>query len=166
MKSTFDIKPIGVIQSPFKSVEDMPIQPSGANGVRGKLILNPAFEEGLADLDGFSHIYLIYIFHAIQSFQLTVTPFLDNEQRGIFSTRAPKRPNPIGLSVVKLINIEGNLLYLDNIDMLDGTPVIDIKPYVPAFDHPGETRIGWLQESSDRVNRTRSDKRFSEDKNA
>jgi len=162
IRSTIELKPIGWIQSPFKDIRDMPIQPSGADGVQGKLILLPEYVDGLADLDGFSHIYLIYIFHKIRTNQLTVTPFLNKDPKGIFSTRAPTRPNPIGLSVVKLIKIEGNTLFLENIDVLDSTPVIDIKPYVPSFDQPSEVRVGWVSESGEQVKSKRSDNRFRE----
>jgi tRNA-Thr(GGU) m(6)t(6)A37 methyltransferase TsaA len=139
----------------------MPIQPSGARGVQGTLELAAAFQPGLQDLAGFSHLFLIYVFHEASGLQLTVTPFLDATPRGVFATRAPKRPNPIGLSVVRLIAIEDNRLMLEDVDMLDGTPVLDIKPYVPAFDRPENVRVGWLAGRDQNVSTKRSDARFS-----
>jgi len=155
------ITPVGIIHTPFKETHGMPIQPSGAVGVRGMVELFPEYAEGLKDLEGFSHVYLLYAFHEAEGFSLTVTPFLDSQPRGLFATRAPKRPNPIGLSVVRLLRIEGSRLHIENVDMLDGTPLIDIKPYVPEFDRPGEPlRVGWLEQSKDRVRDRRSDDRF------
>lgn len=156
----FNVTPIGFVQTPYKDIHNMPIQPSGASGVPGKLILKPEFVEGIKDLEGFSHIYLIYLFHKANSYQLTVTPFLDSEVHGVFATRAPKRPNPIGLSVVRLLSIEENVLNLENVDLLDGTPVIDNKPYIPSFDQPQNVRVGWLEGRGDSVKTKRSDERF------
>lgn len=152
--------PIGIIHTPYKKLEEMPIQPGGASGVRGELFLNPEFTEGLTDLEGFSHVYLIYHFHKVNEYHLTVKPFLDDETHGIFSTRAPKRPNPIGLSVVRLLSITENVLILENVDVLDGTPILDIKPYVPAFDHPENVSVGWLTGKTEDVKTKRSDERF------
>lgn len=152
--------PIGIIRTPYKKIEDMPIQPSGAAQVQGKLILNPENLEGLMDLEGFSHIYLIYHFHKVQNYKLVVTPFLDKKPHGVFATRAPKRPNPIGLSIVQLISIEENVLILNNVDILDGTPILDIKPYVPAFDYQEDVKVGWLTDKDDDVKTKRSDERF------
>jgi tRNA-Thr(GGU) m(6)t(6)A37 methyltransferase TsaA len=118
------------------------------------------YAPGLKDLQGFSHIILLYHLHRAQRYTLAVTPFLDTQQRGLFATRAPKRPNPIGLSVVKLVRVEGCLLHVENVDMLDGTPLLDIKPYVPEFDHQPEVRIGWLENARDRMAGRRSDDRF------
>ena len=153
-------KPIGTIHSPFNKSKDMPIQPSGAMGVKGFVELKEEFSQGLQDLDGFSHIILIYHFHQVKDYALRVMPFLDKKKRGIFATRAPKRPNPIGLSVVKLINIEGHKLYIENIDVIDGTPLLDIKPFVPLFDVPEVERIGWLADHQDQVSSARADERF------
>ena len=111
----------------------MPIQPSGGSDVPGHIDLNPEFQDGLEDLEGFSHIILIYYFHQSHEFTLAVKPFLDHEQRGVFATRAPRRPNPIGVSVVALERIEKTRLHIRNLDILDGTPLLDIKPYVPEF---------------------------------
>ena len=153
-------RPIGIIHTPFKEVENMPIQPSGAAGIHGTVELFPEFAEGLKDLDGFSHLILLYHFHESRGHKLIVTPFLDSEPRGVFATRAPKRPNPIGLSIVRLIRIQGATLDIENVDILDGTPLLDIKPYVPEFDHQEDCRIGWLEQVRRMVKAKRSDDRF------
>lgn len=154
------IEPIGIVHSPFKDIAAMPIQPSGAHGIAGQIELHPELVEGLNDLDGFSHIIVIYQFHRVTATRLTVTPFLDSRPRGVFATRAPTRPNPLGLSVLTLIGISGNILLVENVDLLDGTPVLDIKPYVPEFDRPEKVRIGWLEQATDRSRTVRSDTRF------
>jgi len=120
-------KPIGVIRSPFQDVEGVPIQPCGASGVLGTIEMEPHLEPGLKDLSGFSHIILIYHFHASKGYVLEVKPFLDDSLRGVFSTRAPRRPNPIGLSVVRLVAVERCTLRIQDVDVLDGTPLLDIK---------------------------------------
>jgi len=153
--------PIGIIHSPFKELEGMPIQPTGAAGVEGTVEVFNEFEEGLRDLDGFSHLILLYTFHQSQGFKLSVVPFLDTEPRGLFSTRAPKRPNAIGLSVVQLDGIVGNVLYITNVDILDGTPLLDIKPYVPEFDAQAPVRTGWMARSRISVSHRKSDGRFT-----
>jgi len=155
-----EYRPIGVIHTPYRHIDDMPIQPSGAEGVRGTVQLFSHYRAGLRDLDGFSHICLIYHFHRSPGALLTVTPFLDSEPRGIFATRAPRRPNPIGLSVVRLIGISKARVEIENVDILDGTPLLDIKPSVPEFDHAPVERTGWLETAGDAVRRTRSDQRF------
>jgi tRNA-Thr(GGU) m(6)t(6)A37 methyltransferase TsaA len=119
------------------------------------------YAPGLSDLAGFSHIYLIYHFHKSTTYQLKVTPFLDKVERGLFATRAPKRPNPIGLSVVKLISIENNILTIQGADVLDGTPLLDIKPYIQKFDAPQNPTSGWMQAQSDEIKNKRSDDRFT-----
>ena len=156
------ISPIGTIETPFKDREGMPIQPTGAKGVRGRIILDPAYEQGLNDLDGFSHLILLYHFHESKGFDLMVTPFLDKTKRGVFSTRAPRRPNPIGLSVVRLISCKGGILEIEDIDVLDQTPLIDIKPYVPKFDIKEVTASGWLEKTQDNALDHKSDDRFVE----
>jgi tRNA-Thr(GGU) m(6)t(6)A37 methyltransferase TsaA len=156
----FTYQPIGFISSPYKKREGMPIQPSGAIGIQGTIKVLPEYVEGLADLEGFSHIILLYVFHLSQKVELTVTPFLDPHPKGVFATRAPTRPNPIGLSIVKLLRIEGSTLCVENVDMVDGTPLLDIKPYVPAFDHYADAQVGWLEKSKGKVNNTKADKRF------
>jgi len=151
---------IGLIHSPFKNIREMPIQPVGASGIKGIVEVFPAFTEGLKDVEGFSHIILLYHFHQIKESMLLVTPFLDSQPRGVFATRAPKRPNPIGLSVVKLDGIEGNILHVENVDILDGTPLLDIKPYIPQFDNHPADRVGWLEKAKGRVRNQKSDGRF------
>ena len=157
---TVSYQPIGIIHSPFEGVEKVPIQPAAARGVRGTVEVMPEFVAGLQDLHGFSHIILLYHFHRVRQVNLTVVPFMDDEPRGVFATRAPSRPNPIGLSIVRLLGIEGNLLQIENVDIVDGTPLLDIKPYVPSFDHNDAERIGWLEATGDRVKEQKSDGRF------
>ena len=138
----------------------MPIQPAAALGEKGTIEVFADFWEGLQDLDGFSHVIVLYHFHLSHGFNLKVIPFMDTEQRGLFSTRAPKRPNPIGLSIVRLEKIEGGVLHIQNVDVLDGTPLLDIKPYVPEFDAPTGVRIGWFEKAKGTVSNRRSDDRF------
>ena len=152
--------PIGTIHSPFTSLDGMPIQPLAATDVRGTIVIEPQYQAGLKDLDGFSHIILIYHFHRSTGYRLAVTPFLDTVERGLFATRAPRRPNPIGLSVVRLIAIEGPILQIKDVDMLDGTPLLDIKPWVPAFDTRKNVRTGWLEQKQANGRSTKSDSRF------
>ena len=152
--------PIGIICSPFTTPEGMPIQPSGARGVRGRVEVQPAYHEGLKDLDGFSHIILLYHFHRSQGYCLQVVPFLDTRPRGLFATRAPRRPNPIGLSIVRLERVAGGVLHVCDVDVLDRTPLLDIKPYVPQFDTPTDVRSGWLEDAADAAAGKRSDDRF------
>lgn len=153
-------KPIGIVHTPHKTIEDIPIQPVAAAGVKGEVEIFEVFKEGLRDLDGFSHIYLLYDFHKTKDYSLLVKPFLDDQLRGIFATRAPKRPNRIGLSVLKLIGVEDNKVYVENVDILDGTPVLDIKPYSSIFNAVENERIGWMEKSIDESYKKKSDKRF------
>jgi len=154
-------QPIGIIHSPFTDLKDMPIQPASLSSAPGTVEIYPQYLAGLQDLDGFSHIILIYHLHRITRTDLTVTPFLDSKPHGVFATRAPTRPNPIGLSIVRLQRIEAERLYVDSIDILDGTPLLDIKPYVPDFDQPEPpVKIGWLENAPGRVQTFRSDERF------
>jgi tRNA-Thr(GGU) m(6)t(6)A37 methyltransferase TsaA len=153
--------PIGTIHTPFTNPAGMPIQPVGAVGIKGTVEVLAEYQEGLKDLDGFSHIILLYLFHRSEGFKLTVVPFMDTEPRGLFSTRAPRRPNPIGLSVMQLDRIENGVLYIQNADMLDGTPLLDIKPYVPEFDGHTRVRTGWLEKARKTVGQQCADKRFS-----
>lgn len=157
---TVIFKPIGTIRSPFHNKEGMPIQPKGARGIKGTIELLPEYVEALVDLDGFSHIMLLYHFHRSRRCNLTIVPFLDDQPHGVFSTRAPNRPNPIGLSVVELERIDNNILHIMNVDILDGTPLLDIKPYALEFDHHESTRSGWLARAKDAVYDTASDDRF------
>jgi tRNA (adenine37-N6)-methyltransferase len=164
--ATIEFKSIGIINSPFKDLEGMPIQPIGARGIKGEIHVNLEYEDGLKDLEGFSHIILIYHLHLSKGHLLEVKPFLDTEKRGIFATRSPKRPNSIGLSVVKLDNIEGNIIHISDVDMVDGTPLLDIKPYIPHFDkHPNdELIIGWFEDKYNDAITKKSDGRFKESK--
>jgi tRNA (adenine37-N6)-methyltransferase len=155
-----ELKPIGIIRSPFTAPEGMPIQPTGAAGVKGTVEVFEDFHAGLKDLDGFSHIILLYYFHRSRGFNLNVVPFMDSEPRGLFATRAPKRPNAIGLSVVRLDKIEDSVLHIQNVDILDGTPLLDIKPYVSEFDAPADVRTGWLEKAGKTVSSRKSDDRF------
>jgi tRNA-Thr(GGU) m(6)t(6)A37 methyltransferase TsaA len=155
-----EFKAIGVIHSPFKELNGMPIQPRGASGILGSVNLFPEYTEGLKDIDGFSHVILIYHLHRAGQARMTVVPFLDTEPHGVFATRAPTRPNPIGLSIVKLIKVDGNTLHVENLDILDGTPLLDIKPYVPDFDDEETVRVGWLEQARGRVRQQKSDERF------
>lgn len=138
--------PIGVIRSGHTEPEKTPIQPVYSEGCEGRAEVFPEFAAGLRDLEGFSHIYLVYHMHKTGEPRLTVKPFLQDVERGVFATRAPCRPNPIGLSVVKLLRREGNTLYLDAVDVLDGTPLLDIKPYTAKFDCIQTARNGWQDE--------------------
>lgn len=155
--------PIGIIHTPFTTLDGMPIQPPGAGDVKGEIILEPQYKEGLRDLDGFSHIFLLYHFHLSKGYRLRVTPFLDTVARGLFSTRAPRRPNPIGLSIVRLVRIDGLTLHIQGVDVLDGTPLLDIKPWVPAFDVRENARAGWLDDKQRNSPSLKSDRRFIED---
>lgn len=158
---SIQFKPIGIIHSPYQEPAGMPIQPAAGKGVKGTVEVYPEYAAGLKDLDGFSHIVLLYHFHRSSGYSLEVVPFLDTEKRGLFSTRAPKRPNPIGLSIVKLNRIEGATLYIENVDILDGTPLLDIKPYVGEFDGQEDVRTGWLENAKKKVREARSDGRFT-----
>lgn len=155
-----DIQPIGIIQSPFREVSNMPIQPKGASGIPGRVLVDEQYADGLKDLEGFSHIYLIYHFHKVSSTRLSVIPFMDKTPRGVFSTRTPMRPNHIGISIVRLVGIERNILTVDGIDVLDQTPLLDIKPYIEAFDHPHGSTSGWMTATEEEVRLKRSDERF------
>ncbi len=154
------IEKIGTIHSPHKKIEDMPIQPKGAKGVEGYVLLNEEYAEGLQDLEGFSHVYLLYSFHKAARTELVVTPFMDKEKRGVFATRSPLRPNHIGISIVKLKKVEGNKIVVIDVDILDGTPLLDIKPYIENFDGVGESLSGWMQANGTQVSEKRSDNRF------
>lgn len=153
-------RPIGIVRSPHKDAEGAPIQPSGARGVRGRVELLEELAPALRDLDGFSHIILIYHFHMSRGYSLEVKPFLDDKPHGLFATRTPRRPNAIGISTVALLSVEGNILHIEDVDLLDGTPVLDIKPYVPEFDSREECRIGWLAGRAQNAEEARADARF------
>lgn len=135
---------IGVIRSPHAAAEKTPIQPSFATGIPGRVEVDPAFAEGLTDLEGFSHLWLIYAFDRVGAARLTVKPFLEDVPHGVFATRAPGRPNPVGLSLVHLVRRDGATLHIEDVDVLDGTPLLDIKPYVGRFDRRDDARCGWV----------------------
>jgi tRNA-Thr(GGU) m(6)t(6)A37 methyltransferase TsaA len=153
--------PIGTIHSPLKKSSKAPIQPVCASHTEGTVEVFPRYAPGLKGLSGFSHIFLIYHFHLARRTSLTVKPFLDNIEHGVFATRAPVRPNPIGISVVRLRKIRGTTIWVQDLDVLDGTPLLDIKPYVPQFDARRATRIGWFKHSIHKLNRTFADERFT-----
>jgi len=153
--------PIGTIHSPFHEPADMPVQPCGAQGVLGQIELLPEYAPGLRDIEGFSHLIVLYQFHRVTRSELLVTPFLDPCKHGIFATRAPTRPNPIGLSILQLNGVDGNRLEVENIDILDGTPLLDLKPYIPEFDRVDQARIGWLEKRQHLAATHRSDRRFT-----
>ena len=152
---------IGIIHTPFKTPAGTPIQLTGSVGVEAKVEIFPEYCQGLADLEGFSHIILIYIFHLAKEFKLKVKPFLDDELRGLFATRAPARPNPLGISVVRLVRVDDAVIYIKDIDVVDKTPLLDIKPYIPEFDIRKAGRIGWMEEKAKTVKKIKDDGRFA-----
>ena len=152
-------KPIGIIHSPFKKPLGTPIQPTAAESICGTVEIFPEYAEGLKDIEGFSHIILLYHFHLSKRSQLLLKPFLDNKVHGVFAVRAPNRPNPIGISVVRLIGREGNLINICNVDIIDGTPLLDIKPYIPELDMRQVTKKGWLKGKVDKVKKTKDKKK-------
>ncbi len=159
-KIIFD--PIGIVHTPFKKPKDTPIQPRKSGGAEGIIEIYNEYVPALDDLDGFSHIYLLFHLHLSKGYELKVVPFLDNQKRGLFSTRAPRRPNQIGLSIVQLLRIESNILYIKDIDLIDGTPLLDIKPYVHTFDEQTDIKIGWLEGKAKDDDIYRADSRFDD----
>ena len=156
-----EFSPIGVVRTPHVDPKGTPIQPVGAVDIEGFIELKQEYVEGLKDLDGFSHIILLYHFHRSTKFSLKVKPYLEDKGRGIFATRYPARPNPIGLSVVRLSRIEGNKLHVLDVDMLNGTPLLDIKPFIPEVDNRENARIGWLEKRVSRMREAKADGRIS-----
>lgn len=157
-RTTIALAPIGVIRSPHLAPEGTPIQPTYAEYCKGQVVVDPAFEEALADLDGFERIWLVYWFDRAGPYKPRVVPYRDTHEHGLFATRSPCRPNPIGMSVVRLLGRKGNVLRIGGIDILDGTPLLDIKPYVPEFDAHPSSKAGWLDER--REDCTEADGRF------
>ncbi|KPJ68878.1 S-adenosyl-L-methionine-binding protein [candidate division WOR-1 bacterium DG_54_3] len=153
-------KPIGIIHSPFKEAKGTPIQPRAAKDINGTVEVFPEYTEGLKDVEGFSHIILIYHFHLSKKLSLKVKPYMDSERHGVFAMRGPSRPNPIGISAVRLLRIEENILHIQDVDILDGTPLLDIKPYVPEFDIREASKIGWLEKSVHKLPTSKDDGRF------
>ena len=159
----FEIEAIANINTPFKNLDNMPVQPKGAKETLATIEFKKEYEEGLKDLEGFSHLYLIYYFHKIKIPKLSVVPFNDksNTPRGVFSTRTPMHPNSLGLSVVELVKVEENIVTIKGVDILDKTPLIDIKPYIENFDKiEGEVKSGWMKSNKEEVSQKRSDRRF------
>lgn len=157
----FSYESIGIIRTPFESPDGMPIQPVGDTAVEGVVELKQAYAEGLDNLEGFSHCILLYHFHAAgDAAPLKVEPFLDDETRGVFATRAPQRPNPIGLSIVEIESITDGNVTVHNIDVVDGTPLLDIKPFVPTFDVPPDVDTGWLNASKSTIHSKQADDQF------
>ncbi len=157
---TITYNPIGFFHSPFADVENMPIQPVGGMNVEGEIELFTEYRAGLQDLEGFSHIIVISHLHRIKGYDLLVKPFLDINVHGIFATRSPKRPNPIGFSVMKLKEVTSSSLIVKGVDVVDGTPVIDVKPYVADFDIWEADRFGWFEGKSKNAKYHQSDNRF------
>ena len=154
-------QPIGFVRSPYTQTAGTPIQPLGGKDAEAVVEVTEEFTAGLSDLDGFSHIILLYYFHTCEVTSLMVKPFLDDMELGVFATRAPVRPNHIGMSLVRLDRVEGNLLHIRDVDILDGTPVLDIKPHIPDFDCPGETRTGCVEGKEGLGGKTQDDGHFS-----
>ena len=157
----FVFKPIGILQTPFKKKSGIPIQGVFDPASKGRAEIFEEFEPGLKDIEGFSHLILLYVFDRSEGYDLVCKPYMEDKTHGLFAMRAPKRPNPIGLSVVRLTKREGPVLHLAEVDMMDGTPLLDIKPFVPKFDHRENTRVGWMEKTfRDSEHRTTSDDRF------
>lgn len=154
-------KLIGIVHSPFRKPQNVPIQSVASKGIKGSVEIAREYVEGLKDIEGFSHIILIYHFHLSRDYSLIVKPYLDENLHGVFSTRAPSRPNPIGISIVRLTKVEDNILYIQNVDVIDGTPLLDIKPYVPKFDQRKTAKIGWLKNNIKRIPIISDDGRFA-----
>ncbi|MCD6113609.1 MAG: tRNA (N6-threonylcarbamoyladenosine(37)-N6)-methyltransferase TrmO [Bacteroidales bacterium] len=153
-------KSIGIIYSAFDKPNGTPIQPTAAKGIKGTVEIFPGYVDGLKDLEKFSHIYLIFNFHLSKKSSLLVKPFMDTQAHGVFSTRASSRPNSIGLSIVELISIEKNILHISDVDIVNGTPLLDIKPYVPEFDRRETNKIGWLNKNVHKLSTSKDDGRF------
>ena len=148
-------EPIGVIHTPFSEPAGAPIQGALRPDQEGSVEILSRFEEGLKDVEGFSHLILLYHFHLAEEYTLVARPFLDDTPRGIFAIRGPKRPNPIGMTVVRLLKREKNILHVGGVDMVDGTPLLDIKPYFPDIDAHTDVKLGWM---GDKLKRTGKDK--------
>lgn len=151
---------IGVIYSPFKEPKGTPIQPTGAEGIAGTVEVFSEFTKGLKDIADFSHIILLYNFHLSKKYKLEVKPFMDDQLHGVFATRASARPNSLGISIVRLTKVEGNILHIKDVDIVDGTPLLDIKPYVPEFDIREVEKVGWLEKNVHKLSTSKDDERF------
>lgn len=159
-------RPIGIIHTSFREPQGTPIQPTGAIGAPGTVEVFPQYTEGLRDLDGFSHIILLYHFHLPSKSVLMAKPFMDDKEHGVFAIRGVSRPNPIGISAVRLVGLEGNILHIQDVDIIDGTPLLDIKPYVPEFDIREATSVGWYGKKVGDVQTAKDDGRFIKDQKA
>jgi len=146
MSGGVELRYLGIIRTPHQQLERTPIQPCFARGTRGEIHLDPAFQEGLKDIEAFSHLHLIYHLHRTGPGPLVVTPFMLDEPKGVFACRYPVRPNALGLSVVKLVGVAGCTLVIEDVDMLDGTPLLDIKPFYPRSDVPDRSWGGWTEQ--------------------
>lgn len=153
--------PIGIIHSPFKQPKGTPIQPTSAKNIDGTVELFSEYVDGLKDLEGFSHIILIFHFHLSKEAPLRMKPYMDTKAHGVFATRGPSRPNSIGISIVRLIRIEENILHIQDVDIVDGTPLLDIKPYVPEFDIREVEKIGWLEKNVSKLSTSKDNGRFT-----
>ena len=158
--SPIHLRPIGIVHSEFKSKVGVPIQTAAAPDARADVEVFPEFAPGLRDLASFEYVILVTHMHLVTQESLEVVPFLDTIPRGVFATRAPNRPNRIGLSIIRLDSIDGSMLRFSGNDMIDGTPVLDIKPYVPAFDVRQTDRIGWFTGRMDQLPGKVSDDRM------
>jgi tRNA-Thr(GGU) m(6)t(6)A37 methyltransferase TsaA len=158
--NSFLFNAIGYVRSPFLVPEGTPIQPVQGSVEQAHIVIHDEFTEGLADIGGFSHLILLSVLHKSNHPTLQVVPFLDNVPRGVFSTRAPARPNPVGISVVKLVAVEKNVLIIEEFDLLDGTPILDIKPFIPDFDHRENVRTGWYANTTKDFRNVKDDSRF------
>jgi len=144
MKKPITIRPIGIVNTPYKEPKGMPIQGKFKRGVTGTARIFPEYKAGLKDIEGFSHVILIYHFNQSKEEKLTGKPFLEDTEHGIFAIRSPHRPNHIGFSIVKLKGVKGNAITFTEVDILDGTPLLDIKPYVKHFDSRDKVKNGWI----------------------
>jgi tRNA (adenine37-N6)-methyltransferase len=157
-------QPVGIIHTPFNTPENMPIQNAGANGIKGTIEIFPEFAEGLKDIEGFSHLILLYHLHKVNHFALQVIPFMDTIEHGIFATRSPIRPNPIGFTVVKLLELKECMLTIEGVDMLNQTPLLDIKPYLSEVDTLKDAKVGWFEGKTEKFESKKSDNRFIKSK--
>lgn len=153
-------KPIGIIHSPFKEQKGTPIQPLSGKGIKGTVEVFSEYAKGLKDIEGFSHIMLLYHFHLSKKVSLVSKPFMDDIPHGVFTIRSPNRPNPLGLSIVRLVSVDNTVLHVEDLDIIDGTPLLDIKPYVPQFDNRDARKIGWLKKNIDKLPMAKDDGRF------
>ena len=156
-------RPIGVIRTPHTRQEDTPIQPVFARSVAGRVEVEVQYEEGLNGIEGFSHLFLVYAFDRAGPARLSVVPFLADTERGVFATRAPCRPNGLGMSLVRLVRREGRVLHVEDVDILDGTPLLDIKPYIGRYDVRQDARSGWQEDVDDETAFERGRRGFGKD---